>query len=140
MVIHGFAVLIDVAVGDLSAESTSTSALHIEARRISALGPGVTLLTSDAALDAHAKGGGTSTGYRLRLLGLMAFCGAKLPSRVEGELAPLATENVPLSGAELSRFTGDKMSHGLSDVAKRSSGTSKTQVAASLRVVGGRNA
>ena len=89
---------------------------------------------------SHPKGGRTSTRYRLRLFCLMVFCGAKLPTWVEGELAPLPTANVPLSGTGMARFTGDKMSHGLSDVAKRSSGTSKMQVATSLRVVGGRHA
>ena len=79
---------------------------------------------------SHEKGGRASTRYRLRPLRLMVFCGAQLPAWVEGELAPLTTGNVPLSEAGMSRFAGDKMSHGISTVAKRSSRTSKSEVAA----------
>jgi hypothetical protein len=88
---------------------------------------------------SHDKGGRAATRYRLRLLPLLVLCGANLPSWVDGELAPMRAGNVPLSEAEMSRFTRDKMSHGISTVAKRHSRTSQSEVAASLRVVGGRD-
>ena len=46
-----------------------------------------------------------------------------------GRACPVTPGNVPLSEVGMSRFAGDKMSHGIRTVAKRPSRTSKTQVA-----------
>jgi hypothetical protein len=86
---------------------------------------------------SHEKGGSAATRYRLKPLELMVFCGAKLPSWVEGELVPLPADIVPPPGAEMSRFAGDKMSHGLNDVGQCLSETSEAQVAPALPRIGG---
>lgn len=82
---------------------------------------------------SHERGGRASTRYRLRIVPLLSFCGARIPEWIAGEI-------VPLSEGRMSRFRGDKMSHGLKDVSKHDFETSSAQVAPSLRIVGGRNA
>lgn len=75
---------------------------------------------------SHESGGRAATRYRVRFVPLLMFCGAKLPEWIEGEL-------VPLSSGGMSRFTGDKMSHGLK-------GRRDGAFEAGLRVIGGRDA
>ena len=97
---------------------------------------------------SHQNGGRAATRYRLRIVPLLALCGARIPEWISGEI-------VPQPEGEMSRFLktecpalvkkcpalgGDKMSHGLKDVSQRVSETSSAQVAPSLRLVGGRNA
>ena len=54
---------------------------------------------------AYEKGGTKATRYKVSLYNLLILCGADLPEWMG--------ENVPLSGSKMSRFTGDKMSHGI---------------------------
>ena len=61
---------------------------------------------------SHPKGGRAATKYRLRFAPLLILCGADLPEWMEGELRAFPVANVPLSDGGMSRFTGDKMSHG----------------------------
>lgn len=86
---------------------------------------------------SHEQGGRAATRYRLHPLRLMAFCGVKFPDWIEGELVPISAGNVPLCETEMSRFRGDKMSHG-------NKGRTKTKKSEperpSLRIVGGRDA
>lgn len=86
---------------------------------------------------SHAKGGRAATRYRLQTMRLMEFCGVDFPDSREGELTRFDGKNVPLSGGEMSRFRGDKMSHGL----KGCVSTPENEPAApALRIVGGRHA
>jgi hypothetical protein len=83
----------------------------------------------------YANGGRNATRYQMRLVPLLSFCGVDLPTVGAGELTEIARFSIPvLHGCPAQEFHTD-----LSTVAKRSSRTSKTQVAASLRVVGGRD-
>lgn len=85
---------------------------------------------------SHPNGGRTATRYRLRTLRLMEFCGVDLPDVIEGQLTRFSGRNVPLSSGEMSRFTGDKMSHGISTV---STDDEDSEVEPFLRVIGGRD-
>ena len=86
---------------------------------------------------SHPKGGRASTRYRLDPFRLMETCGVDFPKVASGNLAPFEAGNVPLSGGEMSRLGGDKMSHGLKVRTKVPFPDEQTPT---LRLVGGRHA
>jgi hypothetical protein len=65
---------------------------------------------------SHAKGGRTSTRYKLKFAPLLILCGCDLPEWMEGELMPILRDiqsgNCTLSETEIARLPSAKIAHG----------------------------
>ena len=64
----------------------------------------------------YENGGQLSTRYRVRIGALLALCGCDIPGEIGGQLYAIPSKNVPVEKSKMSRFTRDKMSHGIYNV------------------------